>query len=130
MEFSIRSSRQKDIIDITDLVGESVRKSKIQDGICLVFAPHATAGIIINEFEPNIKQDFETVFDKLFPAASYRHNSIDDNAQAHLKSGIVGSGRTVPVDGGSLLLGTWQRILLCEFDGPRERRIVVKVVGK
>lgn len=130
MEFSVRTSRQKCLTDITGSVTAALAKSKIQDGICLVFTPHATAGVIINEFEPNITQDFETIFDKLIPPAGYRHNSIDDNAQSHLKSGVIGSDRAIPVEGGSLLLGTWQRILLCEFDGPRERRVIVKVVGK
>jgi len=130
VEFSVRSSKQKDLIDITDQVAASVAKGKTQDGICLVFVPHATAGIIVNEFEPNIKQDFLSLLERLFPSGGWRHNAIDDNAEAHLKSGIIGAQACLPVDSGSLLLGTWQRIMLCEFDGPRERRVIVKVVGK
>lgn len=130
MEFAAQTSSQKELIDITGQVSAAVAKSGIRDGICLVYAPHATAGIIINEFEPNIRRDFESIFECLFPKEDWAHNRIDDNAEAHLKSGLIGCERTIPVENGSLLLGTWQRILLCEFDGPRERRVVVKVVGK
>jgi secondary thiamine-phosphate synthase enzyme len=130
VEFTAQSSKQKELIDITEQVSSSVAKSGVREGICLIYVPHATAGIIINEFEPNIAVDFLEIFDKLFPKGNWRHNRIDDNAEAHLKSGIVGPGAAVPVDDKELVLGTWQRILLCEFDGPRERRVVVKVVGK
>ncbi len=130
MEFSVQTSRQRELADITEQVASAVAKSGVAEGICLAYVPHATAGIIINEFEPNIEADFLELFGKLFPSGNWRHNKIDDNAEAHLKSGFVGPGATVPVEGGRLLLGTWQRIILCEFDGPRKRMVVVKVVGK
>jgi len=130
MEFSIRTSKSRDLVDITGEVEKAVSKAGIKDGICLVHVPHATAGIIVNEFEPNIKCDYEAMFERLFPPSDYRHNMIDDNAQAHLKSAFVGPGVSLPVGGGRLELGTWQRLILCEFDGPRERRVIVKVVGK
>jgi len=130
VDFTIRTSRQKDIVDITERVEEAVERSGVKDGICLAFVPHATAALVINEYEPNIKQDFEAMFEKLFPQADYRHNKIDDNAQAHLKSGFVGPDVSMPVENGGLRLGTWQRIMLCEFDGPKERTVIVKVIGK
>ena len=130
MEFSVKTTKAKDLVDITDKVEELVSECGISEGICLVYVPHATAAIIINEFEPNIKQDFGDVFEKLFPNGNYLHNRIDDNAQAHLKSGFIGPSAVIPVDDGALQLGTWQSIILCEFDGPRERRVIVKVVGK
>ena len=129
MEFSVRTAKAKDMVDITDRAAELIAKSKVMDGICLVYIPHATAGLILNEFEPNIKQDFESILERLFPPGNYKHNAIDDNAEAHLKSGIVGSSIALPITRGSLDLGTWQRIILCEFDGPKERRVILKVVG-
>lgn len=130
MEFSIHTSKAKDLVDITAQVESLVSKSGVKEGICLVFVPHATAGIVVNEFEPNLKQDFEQIFEKLVPPSNYAHNQIDDNAQAHLKSGVIGPSATLPVEAGKLVLGTWQSIVLCEFDGPRERRVIVKLVGK
>ena len=130
MEFTIRTSKDRDLLDVTEEVLRAASKGGVKDGVCLVYVPHATAGIIVNEFEPNIAHDFTQMFERLFPPGDYRHNMIDDNAQAHLKSGFVGPGASIPVTAGRLDLGTWQRIILCEFDGPRERRVIVKVVGK
>ena len=130
MEFTVQTASQKCLVDITAQAGAAAARSGISDGICLVYVPHATAGVIINEFEPNIEADFLALFDRLFPHGNWQHNAIDDNAEAHLKSGVIGPGATIPVENGRLLLGTWQRILLCEFDGPRRRQVVVKVVGK
>src|SRR3989338_5407735 len=112
--FTVRTSNPREIVDITDEV--SRRVSKVREGICLVYVPHATAGLIINEYEPNIAEDYVGFFEKLVPKASWKHNIIDDNAEAHLKSGLVGPSATVPVSDGRLVLGTWQRLLLCEFD--------------
>ncbi len=123
--FSVRTSGTRQVVDITDEV--SKRVSKVKEGICLVYVPHATAGLIINEYEPNIAADYVGFFEKLVPKGNWQHNVIDDNAEAHLKSGLVGPSATVPVADGKLVLGTWQRILLCDFDGPRDRRIVVLV---
>ena len=123
--FTVRTSNPREIVDITDEV--SRRVSKVREGICLVYVPHATAGLIINEYEPNIAEDYVGFFEKLVPKARWKHNIIDDNAEAHLKSGLVGPSATVPVSDGRLVLGTWQRLLLCEFDGPRDRRIAVMV---
>lgn len=128
MELSIRTSRQKEMLDITPQAEQAVAKSGAKEGICLVYLPHATAGIIINEFEPNIESDFLSAFERLFPKGNWRHNEIDDNAEAHLKSGFAGPGECIPIEGGRLALGTWQRVLLCEFDGPKNRRVIVKVI--
>jgi secondary thiamine-phosphate synthase enzyme len=124
-EFTIRTTRAREIVDITGEVSARARGAK--EGICLVYVPHATAGLIINEWEPNIAADYAEFFERLVPKAGWRHNSIDDNAEAHLKSGLVGPSVSVPVADGRLVLGTWQRILLCDFDGPRDRRVVVVV---
>ena len=100
--------------------------------MCIVYIPHATAGIILNESaDPNIKRDFLSALDRAIPKhAGYLHDRIDNNAHAHIKSAIVGSSVTIPVSNGHLGLGTWQAIMLCEFDGPRaRRRVVVKIIA-
>ncbi len=127
MEFSVSTQEQLQIIDITGKVIE-LAEGKVEEGMCLVYVPHATASLIINEHEPNLEQDFLRLFRELVPKSDYRHNQIDDNAEAHLKSGLFSPCVTIPISGGSLVMGTWQRIMLCEFDGPRsKRRVVVSV---
>ncbi|MCD6227784.1 YjbQ family protein [Candidatus Micrarchaeota archaeon] len=126
MEFIIMTKDKYDVIDITDKVEKEIN---IDDGLCIVYVPHATAGLIVNEFEPNIAQDYVTLFKTLLPKNDWRHDKIDDNAEAHLLSSLFGTSKTFIVKDGKLVLGTWQRIILCEFDGPRNRRVVVKVLG-
>ncbi|MDD5317996.1 MAG: secondary thiamine-phosphate synthase enzyme YjbQ [Candidatus ainarchaeum sp.] len=127
-ELRFKTKKKTGLLDITGDVGKAVSGSGVKSGICLVFAPHATAAIILNESEPNLSEDFEAAFARLFPPGAYAHNRIDGNAEAHLKSGFAGAGACIPVENGALALGTWQSVLLCEFDGPRERRVIVKVV--
>lgn len=128
---TIQTNRQREIINITSEVRKAVSESKVREGICLVFTPHATAAIMLNEFEPNIASDYLKFFEKIVPKSSeWKHNVIDDNAEAHLLSAFVGPSATIPISNGELVLGTWQSILLCELDGPRNRRVVVQIVGK
>lgn len=107
-------------------------ESGIRNGICLVFVPHATAAIIANEYEPRIVADYIELVKQLFkPEYPWKHNSIDNNAHAHLASAIIGPSRIFPVKDGRLVRGTWQEILLIELDGPRSRRkIVIEVMGE
>ncbi len=126
--FTIRTSKKLQLVDITDKVRESVGKKKFT-GVCHIYLPHATAGIIINEFEPHLEHDFQTVFGRMLPNVSFEHDEIDDNASAHLLSALIGCETSVPVKDGALILGTWQRILLCEFDGPRERTVLVTLTA-
>jgi len=129
--FEVKSSRRREVIDITEKVEEIVSKSKIKNGICLVFLPHATAALILEEDEPRLIEDIEESIEKLFPAkAGYRHDEIDDNADAHLASGFIGQSRIYPVAEGRIVRGTWQRALLIELDGPRRRDVFVTVIGE
>ncbi|MEW6328655.1 MAG: secondary thiamine-phosphate synthase enzyme YjbQ [Candidatus Micrarchaeota archaeon] len=125
--FTIRTNKKMQLVDITDNVRESVGRKKFT-GICHIYLPHATAGLMINEFEPRIEQDFQTVFERVLPNVHFEHDEIDDNASAHLLSGLVGCEVSVPVKDGALTLGTWQRIILCEFDGPRERTVFINLI--
>jgi secondary thiamine-phosphate synthase enzyme len=125
----IKTSRRTELRDITERVEAAVTESGVQQGICHVYVPHTTAGVAINEHaDPDVARDVEGIFDRLVPhVGPYRHS--EGNTDAHMKAILTGSSQTVLVAEGRLALGTWQGIFLCEFDGPRERKVLVKVVG-
>jgi secondary thiamine-phosphate synthase enzyme len=113
--------------DITSLVQKEVSRSGLQDGVCLVYVPHTTAGITINEgADPAVCRDMVAKLNELVPRdAGYRHT--EGNADSHIKASLVGSSVSVIVENGRLLLGTWQKIFFCEFDGPRSRKVYIKI---
>jgi len=130
--FTVASRAHNQVIDITDEVKAVVAASGITSGVCAVYTPHATAAITINENDdPNIGVDFLAALRKLvIEHDGWLHDRVDDNAAAHIKSALIGPSETIPLAEGRLLLGTWQNVFLCEFDGPRSaRRVVVTVVG-
>jgi len=121
------STETNDLIDITNEVEKIVDKSEIKNGICLIFNIGSTGAILINENEERLFKDFVEFFEKL-TAGRHHHPS---NAHSHLKAGLIGPGKTISVREGKLELGTWQRIIFCEFDTcPRNRKILVKVIGE
>lgn len=127
-ELHIRSHRKYEMLDITREVADIVRHANLPEAICSVYVTHATAAIVINENDdPNVCLDVLDALDKLIPEGGWRHDRVDNNAAAHIKSAILGPGETIPVHDGQLVLGTWQAIMLVELDGPRERRVVVTV---
>jgi len=127
-EFTLSAQRQ-DFYDVTPQVRQAVAKSGVTSGIAVVYCPHTTAGITINEnADPDVVHDLLIGFDKAFPDRSeFRHS--EGNSTAHLKASAVGSSITVIIEGGKLLFGTWQSVYFCEFDPPRTRKFYVKVVG-
>lgn len=127
-QYVLRTDREN-MIPITEKVRDAVRKSEIENGICVVYCPHTTAGITINEnADPDVVHDILIGLNKAFPdRPEFKH--LEGNSAAHLKAGSIGAGSTVIVQNGKLLLGTWQGIYFCEFDGPRERKFYVKVLG-
>ena len=127
-EIAIHTDIQTQILDITVKVQNIIRESGILNGLCCVFIPHTTAGIIINEnADPSVKQDIVMELNKIIPLNdSYSH--LEGNSAAHIKASIVGSSVNIPIENGSLLLGNWQGICFCEFDGPRQRRFYVKII--
>lgn len=131
-EVSITTSRRIQLIDITHHVEEAVRRSGIANGVCIVFAPHATAAIVVNEHEEGLMHDIASKIEEIIePERSWRHNIIDDNAHAHIGSAIIGSERIFPVRNGRIIRGTWQNIFLVELDGPRrDRNVVIEVLGE
>jgi secondary thiamine-phosphate synthase enzyme len=127
-EFSVRTRKQQEMVDITGRVRDLVQQSGIREGICLVYVPHATAAVAINEnADPNVCEDILDALAGLIPEGKWRHDRIDNNAAAHIKATILGPSEAVPVREGRLRLGTWQSLMLVELDGPRERTIIVEV---
>ena len=126
---TVRSSKHEELIDVTELVERVVSQSGVVSGLCHVYVPHTTAGVLVNEnADPDILSDFLTTLERLVPWDNgYRH--AEGNAAAHIKSTLVGTSQTVPVRGGRLALGRWQGIYFAEFDGPRERRLEVTVLA-
>ena len=123
---NVRSKSRNEFIDITEMVQEVVKAEGVMKGICFLYVPHTTAGIIINEgADPSVQRDIQNALSRLIPhEMNYFHR--EGNADAHIKSTLVGTSLDVIIDEGKLLLGTWQSIFFCEFDGPRHRRIAVK----
>lgn len=124
----VRTERRTQLLDVTGLVERAVQGSKVASGVCYVYVPHTTAGVTINEHaDPDVARDLEGVFDRLVPqSGQYRHS--EGNSDSHAKATLVGSSQIIFVEDGKLALGRWQGVFLCEFDGPRERRVCVKVV--
>lgn len=132
MEFSIKTKKKEEIIDITDKVKEIVFDSNVKDGICLVFVPHATAAIMVNENnDPSVSEDILSALNKIIPEkANYKHDITDNNAASHIKALIIGCSKAIPIKKGILALGIWQAIALAEFDGPKERKINISLIGE
>ena len=127
-EITIKTNTQTQILDITAQVQKVLDKSGIAEGLCCVFVPHTTAGVTINEnADPSVKQDIVMELNKVIPFDdNYSH--LEGNSAAHIKASIIGSSVNIPVKNNNLLLGTWQGICFCEFDGPRQRHFYVKII--
>lgn len=127
-KFDVQTPSRDALIDVTGRVEEEVHKSKIRSGICVVYVPHTTAAVTINEnADPAVRRDILMTLERTAPASlPYAHT--EGNAPAHVKASLVGSSATIPVEEGRLALGTWQGVFFCEFDGPRRRQVFVKVV--
>lgn len=125
---SVHTNTRIELLDLTSQVQEVVSKSGVSEGLCHIFVPHTTAAVTINEnADPSVKADILMVLNKLISDREpYRHQ--EGNAPAHVKASLIGPQLTVFVSNGRLVLGTWQGIFFCEFDGPRSRRVQVKVV--
>jgi secondary thiamine-phosphate synthase enzyme len=128
---SVKTRSRSEILDLTDRVRQIVSHSGVRDGMVLVYVPHTTAGVTINEnADPDVKHDLLRKLDALVPRHEgyYRHS--EGNSDSHLKTAMVGNSATVIIDDGQLVLGTWQGIYFCEFDGPRTRQFLVKLIGQ
>jgi len=132
MRFSVKTQGFNDVINITDKVSEIVEKSKIKEGICLISCPGSTVGITTIENDPNLLEDFKEFLEKIAPSdKSYHHDETwgDKNAPSHIRSALIKPFLAVPIENGKLILGTWQQVVLIDFDNrSREREIIVKII--
>lgn len=127
-EFQVSTKSRAELVDITEKVRDCVRRSGVPEGICVIVVPHTTAGLTVNEnYDLSVKADLLATLERLVPwQGSYHH--MEGNAAAHIKTSLMGSSQTLLVQGGQLVLGTWQGIFLAEFDGPRRRQVLVRIV--
>jgi len=126
---TISSEARTEILDITSQIKEIVAEINLSEGLLLLHSMHTTTAIIINENESRLKKDIEKVLDILFSNREYMHDQIDNNADSHLKSIFLSQSQVVPVSESQMILGTWQRILFVELDGPRTRKIFVQAIS-
>ncbi len=126
---NVRTSKRTEFVDITQDIQALIDDSGIKEGVCYVYVPHTTAAVTINEgADPSVKRDILMMLEKLVPErAGYAH--MEGNSDAHIKSSLIGASEVIIIEGGRLQLGTWQSVFFCEFDGPRHRRVVVKIIG-
>ena len=126
---NVNTSQHTQMVDITAKVQKAVTESGVRDGICTVFIPHTTAAVTINEnSDPDVVRDFTMEINKIVPWEDGYHH-YEGNSAAHLKSSMIGFSEQVIIDNGRLVLGTWQAVYFCEFDGPRNRKVFVKIMG-
>lgn len=132
VRLEVQTTAREQLLDVTERVREVVRASGVSSGLCLVSSPHTTAGVTVNEnADPDVRHDLLLALRNAVPeqasAGRYRHG--EGNSDAHVKTSLVGTSQLLPVEGGALVLGSWQGVFLCEFDGPRRRTVEVKVVA-
>ena len=127
---SVRTDKKRQIVDITSDVKDVVSQLKIDEGIAIIFVKHTTCALMISEMEDALEKDILSYFEKEGPRGPFAHShGGQSHTPAHILSATTGQSLTVPVNGGKMLLGTWQRLCLAEFDGPREREIVIQTIG-
>lgn len=127
-KFQIHSRQREELIDMTREISAAIRASGVTEGLCVVFVPHTTAAVTINEnADPDVPRDLVHAFARAIPNEGFRHG--EGNADAHAKATLVGNSETLIVEGGAPALGTWQGVFFCEFDGPRSREVWVKVMA-
>jgi secondary thiamine-phosphate synthase enzyme len=129
-EITVRTRRRNELVDITSMIRELIDESGVSEGVCHIFVPHTTAAVTINEkADPDVATDISNTMEKIVPAGwGYRH--AEGNSDSHVKSSLVGASEFVIITEGRPLLGTWQAVFFCEFDGPRSRQCVVRITGE
>ncbi len=128
MNIEVQTSQETELVDITGRIKEVVRDAGTRDGFCVIYAPHTTTSIIVNENEAGLREDILSTLGKIVPkGAGYQHDQIDHNTHSHLRAILLGPSATIPIENGSLVLGTWQSIFLVELDGPRKRTVHISV---
>ena len=128
MILSVKTRKRTELVDITSDINKLIQKSGVDQGLCMIFVPHTTAAVTINESaDPSVKSDILKILNQIIPwEANYRH--LEGNSPAHIKSTLVGSSELIAIENGRLILGTWQGVFFCEFDGPRTRKVDVRIM--
>ena len=128
MILSVKTKSRTELIDITPQIAEQVRQSGVSDGLCMLYVPHTTGAVTINESaDPSVRGDIMMVLNQIVPwEANYKH--MEGNSPAHVKATLVGASELIAIENGALVLGTWQGIFFCEFDGPRSRKVHVRIM--
>ena len=127
-EIPIKTSVRNELIDITSEVQSVVSESKLENGLCIVYCPHTTAGITVNEnADPDVKKDLLLALEKIVPDVEFKHS--EGNSDSHLKSSLIGTEKSFIIENNKLVLGTWQSIMFFEADGPRKRKVHVKILS-
>ena len=130
-KITVSTEKPQQIVDITGDVKKIVKKSKVNEGFCYVYTPHATCAVMINEnWDKNIMLDILDSLSSMIPEGKWRHDKADNNGASHIKSSIIGPSEIVPVKNNELMLGRWQDIMLADFDGPRQREVFIDVIEK
>jgi secondary thiamine-phosphate synthase enzyme len=129
MQLTIRTSKQKEIIDITEKIQDEVRKNGMQHGVCMLFIKHTTAALTTADLDPGTDQDMLDAFEQMVPHLQYRHPHNPKHVPDHILSSLIGPSVAVPVENGVLELGIWQRIVLVELDGPKERKVSLQFLS-
>lgn len=126
---NVKSRTRIEFIDITEKIQEIINETGVKEGICYIYIPHTTAGVTINEgADPSVQRDITTALNRLIPLEGDYHHR-EGNADAHIKSTLIGVSQIIFIESGRLSLGTWQAVYFCEFDGPRHRRVQIKIVS-
>jgi secondary thiamine-phosphate synthase enzyme len=126
---TINTQERSQIIDLTAMVQDLVQQHRVEDGLAVVFVPHTTAGVTINEnADPDVKRDLLSKLEQLVPRHETFYQHGEGNSDSHLKTVITGNSATVLIEGNRLMLGTWQGLYFCEFDGPRQRQVWIKLI--
>lgn len=127
-QFTLKTGTRFEMIDITGRIRTLLQEKRFTDGFCFIFVPHTTAAVTINEnADPDVPRDIIAIFDRLVPlTGNYRH--AEGNSAAHVKASLIGASEWVIVENGDMVLGTWQSIFFCEFDGPRTRKVIIKLI--
>lgn len=128
MRLIIRTKDEREVVDITDKINEEISKQKFKKGICNLFVTHTTAALTTADLDPGTDQDYLDAFEKIIPKLSYTHPHDPFHTPDHILSTLIGTSLTLPVENGELILGTWQKVVLIEFDGPREREIIINLL--
>jgi secondary thiamine-phosphate synthase enzyme len=128
-KISVSTTSREEFIDITGKVQQAVKKSGVRNGLCIVYVPHTTAGLTVNEnADPSVSRDIIAALGRLVPRGDPDYRHVEGNSDSHIKSALVGFSHVIPISNSSLTLGTWQGVFFCEFDGPRHRSALVQVV--